>query len=59
MGATETAHVTLHPDGTVNFRKGKLSKGPLRHAIKTNLVGWEPKPSLEVKEFLLKVRNKI
>gem|GEM_PF-5814787 len=58
MGTTETAHVTLHPDGTVNFRT-RLTKTHLKHAIETGLVGWKPQPSLKVKQFLSKARNRI
>lgn len=58
MGITETAHVTLHPDGTVNFRI-KRTKIYLENAIKNNLSGFKPNPSHNVKQFMSKVRNKI
>ncbi len=58
MGTTETAHVTLHPDGTVNFRI-KRCKKYLEDAIKSNLMGFVPAPSFRVKQFLSKIRNKI
>lgn len=58
MGKTETAHVTLHPDGTVNFRT-KRTKKYLEDAIKTNLMGFVPHPSWKVRQFLSKVRNRI
>lgn len=41
LGTTETAHVTLHPDGTVNFRI-KRTKVHLENAIKNNLAGYAP-----------------
>lgn len=58
FGTTETAHVTLHPDGTVNLRI-KRTDGYLRMAIQTNLIGFEPELSQDVKRFLSKVYNKI
>ncbi|MCB2262405.1 MAG: hypothetical protein LGR52_05625 [Candidatus Thiosymbion ectosymbiont of Robbea hypermnestra] len=58
MGMTETAHVTLHPDGAVNLRI-RLTGAHLRHAIETGLVDWKPAPSLRVNRFLSKVRSKI
>ena len=58
FGTTETAHVTLHPDGTVNFRKKRTDKY-LKMAIETNLVSFEPEPSQSVRQFLSKVRGKI
>ena len=58
IGTTETAHVTLHPDGKVNFRT-KRNKEPLKAAILTGLVGYTPEPSTKVKEFISKVRTKI
>lgn len=58
MGMMETAHVTLHPDGTVNFRV-KLNKRCLEAAVKGNLIGFAPDPSFRVRQFLSKIRNKI
>ena len=58
MGTTETAHITLHPDGTVNFRV-KRTKIHLENAIKNNLLGFKPQPSQNVKQFISKVRGKI
>ncbi len=58
MGTTETAHITLHPDGTVNFRV-KLIKTYLVNAIKSNLLGFKPDLSQNVKQFIHKVRSKI
>jgi len=58
FGTTETAHVTLHPDGSVNFRV-KRTKTYLEHAIRSNLVGCSPNLSQAVKQFISKVRGKI
>ena len=58
MGTTETAHITLHPDGTVNFRI-KQTKIYLENAIKTDLIGFNPDLSQNVKQFISKVRSKI
>ncbi|MGO9340809.1 MAG: hypothetical protein ACLPY1_25335 [Terracidiphilus sp.] len=54
----ETAHVTLHPDGTVNLRVER-TKEHLVNAIQTDLVGYLPSPSLRVREFIAKVKDKI
>ena len=58
FGTTETAHVTLHPDGTVNLRI-KRTDTYLKMAIRTNLIGFEPELSQNVKRFLSKVHDKI
>jgi hypothetical protein len=58
LGVTETAHVTLHPDGTVNLTVEK-NKEHLVNAIRTDLAGYRPGPSLRVKQFIAKVRPKI
>jgi hypothetical protein len=58
LGTTETAHITLHPDGSVNFRI-KRSKTQLEMAIKNNLLGYNPTTSQEVNNFIMKVRSKI
>ncbi|MCU7919397.1 MAG: hypothetical protein KZQ99_02085 [Candidatus Thiodiazotropha sp. (ex Dulcina madagascariensis)] len=58
LGTTETAHVTLHPDGTVNVRV-KRTKTYLENAIRSNLVGFVPSLSQNVKQFISKVRGKI
>ena len=58
MGATEMSHVTLHPDGTVNFRI-KRSKVVLEQAIRNGLSGYSPSPSDHVKKFISKVRPNI
>lgn len=58
MGKTEMAHITHHPDGTVNFRI-KRSKKVLEIAVKSNLNGYKPPISKRVQEFLAKVRLKI
>ena len=58
MGTTETAHVTLHPDETVNFRV-KRARIYLENAVHSNLHGFTPAISNRVKQFLRKVRAKI
>ena len=58
QGTTESAHVTLHPDGTVNLRIAKTDTH-LKMAIRDNLSGFEPRISDNVKLFLSKVRGKI
>ena len=58
MGTTESAHITLHPDGTVNFRI-KRSKTTLENAVRSNLQGYTPALSNRIKQFLRKVRTKI
>ena len=55
---TETAHITLHPDGTVNLRIKRIQTY-LEHAVKNNLIGFEPELSQNVKQFVSKVRSKI
>ncbi|MFW5635497.1 MAG: hypothetical protein ACOC3A_02465 [Thermodesulfobacteriota bacterium] len=45
---SETAHITLHPDGSVNFRI-KRTKSYLEHAIRSNLRGFTPNPSARLK----------
>lgn len=58
MGTTETAHITLHPDGSINFRI-KRGKTALEFAVRNGLSGYSPTPSEKVKQFLTKVRYKI
>jgi hypothetical protein len=58
LGITETSHITLHPDGTVNFRI-KRSKTELERAVHNGLSGFSPSPSENVKNFIIKVRGKI
>jgi len=58
MGTIETAHITLHPDGTVNFRI-KRSRAELEIAVRNGLSDYSPAPSEKVKQFLIKVRSKI
>lgn len=57
FGTTETAHVTLHPDGSVNFRV-KRTKTYLEKAIRNSLAGFSPNPSRAVKKLISKVRSK-
>ena len=55
---TETAHITLHANGTVNFTAEK-SKIALTAAVKDGLKGFTPSASQKVKQFISKVRGKI
>jgi hypothetical protein len=57
-GTTESAHITLHPDGSVNFRETR-TRFYLETAVRNNLAGYKPEPSLNVIRFLLKVQKKI
>ncbi len=50
----ETAHITLHPDGRVNFHSGKTEKY-LQEAIDNRLFGYSPSPSKRLEEFLDKI----
>ena len=58
MGTAETAHITLHPDGTVNFRV-KRSKVYLENAVRSNLHGFSPEISDRVRGFLSKISCEI
>lgn len=58
FGTTETSHITLHPDGAVNFRV-KRTKTYLENAIHSNMAGYFPVISENVKRFISKVRNNI
>jgi hypothetical protein len=58
LGAIETAHITLHPNGTVNLRveRGKES---LIEAVRSDLAGYSPNASTRVKQFITKVKAKL
>ena len=58
LGVRETAHITAHPDGSVNFRV-QMSKDALRHAVQTNLAGFQPAPSERLRAFLRRVKPHI
>jgi len=58
MGTTETAHITLHPDGSVNFRV-RHGRAALELAVRSNLSGYWPVPSEKLRQFLADVRTKI
>ncbi|OQX72680.1 MAG: hypothetical protein B6D61_13400 [Bacteroidetes bacterium 4484_249] len=58
MGKAETSHITLHHDGTVNFRV-KRNRVYLENAVRSNLAGYSPFPSRSVKIFISKIRGKI
>lgn len=60
MGTTETSHITLHPDGIINFRvEQHRNKTHLENAVRTNLIGYLPPISNNVKQFLIKIRGKV
>lgn len=58
LGTTETEYITLHPDGSVNFRV-KRSRGALEMAVQNGMLGYSPAPSVRVKPFIAKVRGKL
>jgi len=58
FGATETAHITLHANGVVNLRD-KRGTAYLKTIVMSNLAGFSPPPSQRLKQFILKVRDKI
>jgi len=58
LGKIETSHITLHPDGTVNFRI-KRSKTALETAVRSDLNGYTPIMSERLKKFIIKVRPKL
>lgn len=58
MGTTEAAHITLHPDGTINFRI-KRDKTFLENSVRNNMHGFSPAISDHVKQFIAQVRSKI
>lgn len=54
----ETSHITLHPDGEVNFRIEKNgNKKFLEEAIKNNLKGFYPEVSQKLQEFISKIKD--
>ena len=57
-GTTESAHITLHPDGAINFRI-KRTETYLKKAVKNKLLGYSPRISKNVKQLLSIVRSKI
>lgn len=56
---TETAHVTLHPDGKVNVRRQALGDARLKQAIRGKLRGYHPVPSRNVLQFLERIKSEI
>ena len=58
LGKAETSHITLHHNGTVNFRV-KRNKEYLENAVRRNLTGYSPSLSHSVKSFISKIRGKI
>lgn len=60
LAGIETAHITLHPDGTVNFRvKRQGMEYYLKQAVANNLQGYTPYPSTALRLFLQKVKGRI
>lgn len=58
LAGAEMAHVTLHPDGTINLRI-KRDASYLKRFIGDGLLGFEPQPSERLKTFIGKVKDKI
>lgn len=58
LGTTETSHITLHPDGMVNFRI-KRSKNEFEQAVRNGMAGYSPTPSESVKKFISRIHLKI
>jgi hypothetical protein len=58
FGSAETAHITVHPDGSVNLRE-KRTRTYLVLAVRNRMSGYTPAISNNVKAFLLKVENKV
>ena len=57
-GVTEMAHITLHPDGTVNVHKTR-NDAPIKQFVNSGLSGFTPAPSKRLQAFLTQVRPKI
>jgi hypothetical protein len=55
---TETAHITIHPDGTINFRE-KRSRTYLHAAVKSMMAEFTPRISPEVRSFIERVEGRI
>jgi hypothetical protein len=58
LAGVEFAHITLHPDGSVNVRE-KRNKAFLVLFVKTELHGFTPAPSSRLKAFLARVTPKL
>jgi hypothetical protein len=54
-GLSETAHITLHPNGQVNLRIER-TKEYLVKAVRNDLAGYLPSPSLRLRQFIAKVK---
>ena len=59
MMTTETAHITLHPDGKVNITRRALGDARLKQAIHEKLRGYNPAPSQNVLQFLERIKSEI
>ena len=57
MGA-EMAHITLHPNGVVNFRV-KRNRNFLERFVGSDLAGFIPAPSERLKTFLARVKTRL
>ena len=56
----EMAHITLHPDGTVNLRERMPGSGRrLKGFVSSGLLGFTPRPSKRLETFLRRVRAKL
>lgn len=56
----EMAHITLHPDGVyVRTKRGPAFATELKKFVKSNLAGFSPTPSINLKNFIRKVKNSV
>ncbi len=59
-GGVELAHITLHPDSTVNFHETRPGLGRhLRQFVSSGLAGFSPAPSRRLVRFLGRIRPKL
>lgn len=60
FGTTETAHITLHPNGVAYFRPARPElSSHLKMAVKNQMAGYSPPPSDAVKAFLRKANSQL
>ena len=58
FGTTETAHITLHPDGKFYLRPEKgRSEAYVKTAVSNKMNGYSPAPSPRLRAFLVKAIN--
>ena len=54
----EMSHITLHPDGSVNFRVERDGNWMIQF-MSNNLAGFTPQPSPRLNGFLLVVKDRL